>query len=163
MPARTSTDELLPLVHRPREIALALLLAAVAVVVAALLVSRLRPTEPGGRASLTTMALWGALAALLFAALSIPGNQMHGLLFGAEEEEGVSLLNDLAADALYALEAALLVIAPIALLAGVPWRGAWRATPSMQSAQGAAAMVAAPDGPLEAPANAGATHDGGDR
>ncbi len=155
--------ELPPVLHWLRDTALAVPLAAVAVVVAALLVSRLRPTEPGGRASLTTMALWGALAALLFAALSIPGNQMHGLLFGAEEEEGVSLLNDLAADALYALEAALLVIAPIALLAGVPWRGAWRATPSMQSAQGAAAMVAAPDGPLEAPANAGATHDGGDR
>jgi tellurite resistance protein TehA-like permease len=142
--------ELPPVLHWLRDTALAVPLAAVAVVVAALLVARLRPTEPGERASLSTMALWGVLAALLFAALSIPGNQMHGLLFGAEEEEGVSLLNDLTADALYALEAALLVIAPLALLAGVPWRGAWHP----------AAPGRASDPP---PQPSATTHDGGDR
>jgi hypothetical protein len=155
--------ELPPVLHWLRDTALAVPLAAVAVVVAALLVARLRPTEPGERASLTTMALWGVLAALLFAALSIPGNQMHGLLFGAEEEEGVSLLNDLAADALYALEAALLVLAPVSLLAGMPWRGAWRATTSMQPAPEAAVALAAPGGPFESPATAGITTAGGDR
>ena len=102
------------------------------------------------------------LAALLFAALSIPGNQLHGLLFGAEEEAGVSLLDDLAADALYALEAAV-VLAPISLLAGMPWRGAWRAAPSMHPAQASAPALAASDGPFEAPATAGTTHAGGDR
>ncbi len=155
--------ELPPVLHWLRDTGLAVPLAAVAIVSAAFLVARLRPTEPGERASLTTMATWGCLAALLFAVFSIPGNQLHGLLFGAEEEEGVSLLNDLAADALYALEAALLVLAPISLLAGVPWRGAWRVTPSMQPAQALAPALAASDGPIESPATAGVTNAGGDR
>ena len=153
-----------PIIHWLRDASLAVPFAAIAIVVAALLVTRLRPAQPGGRASLTTVALWGFLAAVLFAALSIPGNQLHGFLFGAEEEAGVSLLEDLAIDAVYALEAALLVLAPLSLLAGVPWRGAWRAAQEDQVPVHAPGSThAAPAGPSASPATAGSTSAGGDR
>lgn len=153
-----------PVIHWLRDASLAVPFAAIAVVVAALLVARLRPAEPGERASLTTLALWGCLAAVLFAVLSIPGNQLHGFLFGAEEEEGVSLIDDLVADALYALGAALLVLAPIALLAGAPWRGAWRTAHAHAApAQLPGPTPAATDGLSHSPATAGSTNAGGDR
>jgi hypothetical protein len=117
-----------PILHWLRDSAFAVPAAGVAVIVAALLVSRLRPAERGERASLATTALWACLTAVLFALLSLPGHELHAELFGAEEEVGVSLLQDLVGDGVYALEAALLILVPLALLAGMPWQGAWRAT-----------------------------------
>ena len=156
--------ELPPVLHWVRDTSLAVPFGALAVVLAAVLVARLRPTQTGQRAALTTIALWAVLAALLFAVLSIPGNQLHGFLFGAEEEAGVSLLDDLAVDAVYALEGALLVVAPLALLAGVPWRGAWRATvPTPQPAQSSGPSQVAPAGPSASHDDQAITHDGGDR
>ncbi len=153
-----------PAIHWLRDSSLAVPFAAVAVVVAALLIARIRPAERGDRAALTTVVLWGCVAAVLFAVLSIPGNQVHGFLFGAEEEVGVSLLQDLATDALYALEAALLVLVPLSLVAGVPWSGAWRAAQAGQvPAQAPGSTLAAPAGLHESPAIAGSTHAGGDR
>jgi hypothetical protein len=158
-------NELPPVLHWVRDTSLAVPFAAIAVIAAALLVARLRPTEPGERAALTTMAMWGVLAALLFAVLSIPGNQLHGFLFGAEEEVGVSVVEDVTTDAVYSLEAALLALAPLVLLVGVPWRGAWRAaavtTPG--SVPGAQPTGAASDEPFETPAIAETTNAGGDR
>jgi hypothetical protein len=158
-------NELPPILHWVRDSSLAVPFGAIAVVVAAVLVARLRPTESGEHASLTTVALWGVLAALLFAVLSIPGNQLHGFLFGAEEEVGVSVVEDVATDAVYAFEAALLVIAPLSLLAGVPWRGAWRpaAAATRASVPGAPSAGAAPEEPSKSPATGGTTDAGGDR
>jgi hypothetical protein len=158
-------NELPPILHWVRDTSLAVPFGAVAVVVAAVLVARLRPTEPGERASLTTTALWAVLAALLFAVLSVPGNQLHGVLFGAEEEVGVSVVEDVATDAVFALEAALLVIAPLSLLAGVPWRGAWRpaAATTRASVPGAPSAGAPPQEPFASRASAGTTYAGGDR
>ncbi len=93
---------------------------------AALLVSRAWSQEPRTISPLTALA-WAGLAAALFALLSMPGNELHGFLFGAEEEADVDLLADLLGDGLAALQAALLVITPIALLVGVPWRDTRRA------------------------------------
>ena len=151
-------------IHWLRDGSLAVPFAAIAVILAALVVARLRPAERGQRAALTTVALWACLAAVVFAVLSIPGNQLHGLLFGAEEEEGISLLEDLSIDALYALEAALLVLVPLSLLAGVPWRGAWRAAHTGEApAHAPEPTLVASGGPSESPATAGSTHAGGDR
>jgi len=158
-------NELPPILHWVRDTSLAVPFGAIAVVVAAVLVARLRPTARGERASLTTTALWAVLAALLFAVLSIPGNQLHGVLFGAEEEVGVSVVEDVATDAVFALEAALLVIAPLSLLAGVPWRGAWRAAAATTRAwvPGAPSAGAAPQEPFKSRASADTTYAGGDR
>jgi hypothetical protein len=119
-------NELPPLLHWIRDAALSVPFAAVAVVAAALVVAWLRPGERTGRGSLGTPVLWAFLAAASFAILSIPGNQLHGLLFGAEEEVGVSLAQDLANDAILAFQGALVVIVPFALLLGAPWQGRLR-------------------------------------
>lgn len=157
-------NEPAPVIHWLRDTSLAVPFSAIAVVVAALLVARARPGQLGERTALTTVALWGCLAAAVFAVLSIPGSELHGLLFGAEEEVGVGLLQDLATDALYALEAALLVLVPLSLLAGVPWRGAWWAARATQfPAQVPGSALAASAGRFDPPATAGSTHTGGDR
>jgi hypothetical protein len=60
------------------------------------------------------------VAAAIFAVLSVPGNELHGTLFGAEDEEELSWLADLALDAGIALIGALLALVPLALVAGLP-------------------------------------------
>jgi hypothetical protein len=112
--------DLPPLVHWLRDTGLAVPAALVAVVVASVIVARLRGANAGAATPVTALA-WAALAAVLFALASLPGNQLHGFLFGAEEEE-VGLIQDLLDDGIAALQSALLLIVPLALFVGVPWR-----------------------------------------
>jgi hypothetical protein len=125
--------ELPPLLHWFRDTALAAPAAAVAVVVAALVVGRIRASEPGERPSLVGAAAWGFLAAALFAAASVPLGQLHGSLFEAEEEIGVSPLAHALGEGFTTLQVALLVLVPLALIAGVPWRGGWRGRQAHQT------------------------------
>ena len=55
------------------------------------------------------------IAAVTFAVLSIPGNQLHGLLFGAEEEP-IGWLADALKDGSIVLVASLVALVPVALL-----------------------------------------------
>ncbi len=82
-------DELPPMLHWLRDTAIAVPLAPLAIWAAALLVQQsiTRLGRGSRRSELLPWLIWAGLAALLFALLSIPGNQLHGLLFGAEEEE----------------------------------------------------------------------------
>lgn len=113
--------ELSPLVHVLRDGALAVPAAAIAVVVASLVVAartvpRRVPRAPGAADRL----LWVLVAALAFAVLSVPGNQLHGTLFGAEDEVELSWLADVAVDAGISLIAALLALIPLAVVSGPP-------------------------------------------
>jgi hypothetical protein len=151
--------DLPPVVHWLRDAALAVPLAAVAVVLAAILV-RARLAPGGGPAGPTRARLgWAVLAAFLFAALSIPGNQLHGLLFGAEGEE-MGWLEDALVDGSIALAASLATVVPAALFAGPPWRGSHQPLNPVQVP--GSSLVAAP-GPFTSPATAGPTTAGGDR
>ena len=58
----------------------------------------------------------------MFALLSIPGNRLHGALFGAEEEVELGWIADVALDAGLAFAGSLLALAPLALVAGPPIR-----------------------------------------
>ena len=63
---------------------------------------------------------WIAVTAVAFAVLSIPGNQLHGTLFGAEEEEELSPLADVVLDAGIALIGALFALIPFTAVVGRP-------------------------------------------
>ena len=79
--------ELPPILHWLRDAAVAVPLAALAIGSAALLVRLVYGRSDAGRVRPAAAWLaWAVLAAVVFAVLSIPGNQIHGLLFGAEEE-----------------------------------------------------------------------------
>jgi hypothetical protein len=106
--------------------------------VAALVIVWRRPASDGAHLSFPATLAWAALAAGLFALLSMPGNELHAFLFHAEEEEGTSLVQDLLVDGAYAFQTAIAVLVPIALIAGVPWRGTRR---------GAAGPAAVPSRP----------------
>jgi hypothetical protein len=112
-----------PLLHLVRDGALAVPAAAASLVVATLIVGWRRPRSDGGSLSFPATLAWAALAAGLFALLSMPGNELHGFLFHAEEEAGTSIVEDLLVDGLYAFQAGAAVLIPIALFAGGPWRG----------------------------------------
>jgi hypothetical protein len=156
------SNELPPLLHWFRDTALAAPAAAAAVVAAALVVARVRASEAGERASLVGVAAWGVLAAALFAALSVPLVQVHGALFGAEVLIGESPLEHALGEGFTTFQLALVVLVPLALLAGVPWRGAWRTTrpepdPAFGPAGERSGRPSMPRPPI------GQTHDGGDR
>ena len=113
--------ELSPLVHLLRDGALAVPAAAAAIVLASLLVARRSvaravPRPPG----LTDRLMWVLVATIVFAVLSVPGNQLHGTLFGAEDEAELSWLADVALDAGIATIGALLALIPLAAVAGLP-------------------------------------------
>ena len=107
--------ELPPLLHIVRDGALAVPAAALAVlagVVAAHSLSHAgRRIVPG--------AVFAVVGAAAFALLSIPGNQLHGALFGAEEEE-LSFLADALLDGGLAFIGASLALIPFALVIGPP-------------------------------------------
>jgi hypothetical protein len=112
--------ELTPLVHLLRDAALAVPAAAIAIVLASILVAgRWMARAPRPPSALDRL-LWVLVAAAIFAVLSVPGNELHGTLFGAEDEEELSWLADLALDAGIALIGALLALVPLALVAGLP-------------------------------------------
>jgi hypothetical protein len=113
-------NELPPLLHLLRDGALVVPAAAIAVLGATLVLGR---TRPGGRgASLPSIAAWVFLSAVIFGALSMPGNALHGFLFGAEEEVGVSPLQDFLVDGAYAFQLAVGSLFAFALVVGLPWR-----------------------------------------
>ncbi len=115
--------DLPPVIHWIRDASLAVPLAALAVVAAVYALGP-RITE-GSRTdgvSLGIRIAWAVLAAGLFAVLVIPGIQVHGLLFGAEEGEAVGWLEHGMNEGLIALQVSLAVMVPAALVLGPPSR-----------------------------------------
>lgn len=121
--------ELSPLVHLLRDAALAVPAAAIAIVLASILVAGRWMARAARPPSATDRLLWVLVAAAIFAVLSVPGNELHGTLFGAEDEEELSWLADVALDAGIALIGALLALAPLAIVAGLPFQDPGRAAP----------------------------------
>jgi hypothetical protein len=149
-----------PIVHWLRDASLTVPLAAIAVLAAALVVRARaggsgRASSPSGAAPL----IWAVLAALLFAVLSIPGNQLHGVLFGAEEES-VGWLQDALTDGSIALAVSLVALVPVALITGPPWRAA---RSPHEPAQAPGPSLAAAAGHSASLATAVSTNAGGDR
>ena len=105
-----------PILHWIRDAAVAVPLAALAIGDAALL-ARLAfgRADRGGARSASAWLSWAVIAAVTFAVLSIPGNQLHGLLFGAEEEP-IGWLADALKDGSIVLVASLVALVPVALL-----------------------------------------------
>ena len=106
--------------HLLRDGALAVPAAGLAVLLATLAVA----SRPGPRVAgrLVRAVAWAVAAAAGFAVLSIPGNQLHGSLFGAEEEAELSWIADTALDAGLAFAGSLLALVPLAIVAGPPVR-----------------------------------------
>ena len=153
-------NDLPPLVHWLRDAALAVPMAAIAVVIAALIVrSRLGSSRGDSGHSLVRPFSWAVLAAVLFAVLSIPGIQLHGLLFGAEKES-VGWLQDAVNDGGITLATSLAVLVPLALLLGPPWRATRSASKAVQPPGPSLAAMAGHSAPL---VTMGSTHAGGDR
>jgi hypothetical protein len=135
-------------------------LAAIAVMGAALLVrARASGARPADNSSIAPHLAWAVLASVLFAVLSIPGIQLHGLLFGAEEEAG-GWLRDALKDGGITLAVSLVALVPAVLVAGLPWRAA---RSPHESAQAPGSSLVAAAGPSASLATAGSTHVGGDR
>ncbi len=112
--------ELAPVLHVLRDASLAVPFAAIALAIGGLVAGELGPwarRDPGAVAGRVTFAV---VAALAFAALSIPGNQLHALLFGAEAEE-VGWLADALLDGGIVLLASLAVVLPATFLRLSPW------------------------------------------
>jgi len=112
--------ELAPLVHLLRDAALAVPAAALAIVLASVLVAGRWLARASGPPSVRDRVLWVLVAAVVFAVLSVPGNELHGALFGAQDEVELSWLADLALDAGIALTGALLALVPLVVVAGLP-------------------------------------------
>jgi hypothetical protein len=108
--------ELPPLLHLLRDGALAVPAAALAVLAGVVSVHAL---GRGGRPRIMQRTTFVIVAAAVFAVLSIPGNQLHGALFGAEEEE-LSFLADALLDGVLAFIGALLALIPFGLVVGPP-------------------------------------------
>lgn len=152
--------ELPPIAHWLRDAALAVPLAAIAVVCAALLVrARASGSRSTGHPSIPSRLAWAVLASTFFAILSIPGIQLHALLFGAEEES-VGWLEDALKDGGITLAVSLVALVPATLITGPPWR-AVRAHFGPDQVPGATHAASA--GSSAFLATAGSTHAGGDR
>ncbi len=107
--------------HWLRDSALAFPIALLVVVAAGPVSRRLLPTAAiasRGRVWIT----WTGVTAILYALASIPGNFVHGKLFGAEHAHG-SFLSHALRDAGSTLGAALVVLLLATFLFGIPWRG----------------------------------------
>jgi len=155
-------NELPPILHWLRDAAVAVPLAALAIGSAALLVrfafGAAGPGPGRGRTAAAWLA-WAGIAAVLFSLLSVPGNQLHGFLFGAEEEQ-IGWLQDALIDGSIVLGASLVALVPTALL------GAWAGRPAATrpaAGQPSGPTQTAPAGTSASPAFAGFTHAGGDR
>jgi hypothetical protein len=116
--------ELPPLLHLFRDAALAVPLAALAVLGASILLApRLRRMAPGARDGVADFdrLVWTLLAVGLFAALSLPGHELHGALFGVEQSQVGWLVHALL-DASIAAIGAFLALFPVAVVVGPPFR-----------------------------------------
>lgn len=150
-------NELPPILHWLRDAAVAVPVAALAIGSAALLV---RPAfGAAGRGPARPAAAWAAVAAVIFAVLSIPGNQLHGLLFGADEEP-IGWLEDALIDGSIVLGASLVALVPVALLGAWAWRPA---ESPLAADQAPGPTPTAPVRTSASPAVAGSTNAGGDR
>ena len=114
--------ELPPLLHLGRDAALAVPAAALAILAGTFTSIGIDGARRRDRVAAT--ATWIAVTAVVFAVLSIPGNQLHGTLFGAEEEEELSPLADVVIDAGIAFIGALLALIPFTAVVGRPTRPA---------------------------------------
>jgi hypothetical protein len=142
-------NELPPLLHWIRDTSLAVPVAALAVVVAAFVVVRMHPAGSGDRGSLAAAAGLGFLAAAAFAAMAIPLAQVHGALFGAEPETGMTPIEHAVTEGFAVFQVALALV-PITLVAGVPWR---RPRPDVEPAATARADGRAGTQPSAGPAD----------
>jgi hypothetical protein len=134
-------NELPPLLHLIRDVALAVPSAALAIVMAAIALGpRLQRGEPGVRNGLKQLDrfLWVVLGAAIFGVLAVPGNQVHSVLFGAATEE-LGWLADASLDAVIAFIGGLIALLPVAIVVGPPIRRAPGLTPAT------APLVADPD------------------
>ncbi len=116
--------ELPPLLHVLRDAALAVPLAGLAVLGASLLLApRLRRIAPEARDGLSDFdrLLWTVVAVASFAALSIPGHELHGALFGVEQSEVGWLVHALL-DASIVGIGAFIALFPVAIVVGPPFR-----------------------------------------
>jgi hypothetical protein len=112
--------DLPPLLHLLRDGSLAVPLAAVAIALGGLVTVQVADLSGIALASTRAAVVFAVLAAAIFAALSLPGNELHALLFGADEEE-IDWLVDQLTDGAIVLSAALAVLLPLALLGASPW------------------------------------------
>ncbi len=112
--------ELAPAVHVIRDASLAVPLAALALAAGGLVTAELAGWARLGPGTAAGRAMFAVVAALAFAALSIPGVQMHALLFGAEAEE-IGWLADALLDGGVVLLASLAVLLPATILRLAPW------------------------------------------
>lgn len=116
--------ELPPLLHLFRDAALAVPLAALAVLGASIVIApRLRRIAPGARDGVADFdrLLWTVVAVGLFAALSIPGHELHGALFGVEQSQVGWLVHALL-DASITGIGAFIALFPVAIVVGPPFR-----------------------------------------
>ena len=152
--------ELPPILHWLRDAAVAVPLAALAIGSAGFLVRWVYGGSDAGRGRQAAAWLaWAVIAAVVFAVLSIPGNQVHGLLFGAEEEP-VGWLEDALKDGSIVLVASLVALVPVALIGARASRSA-ESRPDAVETSGPAPV--APAGTSAFPTLAGSTHAGDDR
>ena len=112
--------DLAPGLHLMRDGSLAVPFAAISIALAGLLSVQGAATFGVAHQSTRARLGWALLAAFVFAALSAPGNEMHALLFGADEEE-VDWLADIVLDSSVVFVAALVVLVPAALSGLAPW------------------------------------------
>ena len=116
--------ELPLLLHLLRDGALAVPSAAVAIGVAALIVGgRRRSPDQGSNAPVGDVRRfwWAFIAAALFALLSVPGHELHGSLFGAEQQD-IGWLAHATLDGAIAFIGALIALLPVAVVVGPPLR-----------------------------------------
>ena len=126
--------ELPPILHLVRDAALAVPAAASAVLIGVLATGATFGATRARRSA--ARVVWVVATAAAFAVLSIPGNALHGVLFGAEAEEELSPLADALLDGAIALIGALLALVPVALVIGPPMAAIDRSDPSPDPARG---------------------------
>jgi len=134
------TLELSPLVHLLRDTSLAVPMAALALAIGGLLTAEALDRVDGDPGSVLGRVAFALVAAIAFAVLSIPGQEVHGLLFGAEEATG-SWFVDTVLDSSVVLAASIAFLLPATLLRLSPWPPDEVPAPGsgrQRSAQGAA-------------------------
>jgi hypothetical protein len=118
--ASHETLALTPGVHLLRDAALAVPLAGLALAIGGLLAGELAHAWRLDTGAIGGRVTWAVLTALVFAVLSIPGQQAHALLFGAEQETG-DWMTDIGLDSAVVLMASLVALVPAVLLRLAPW------------------------------------------
>ena len=108
------------LLHLLRDGALAVPSAAVAIGLAALIVGGRRRSADAPPSDVRRF-WWAFMAAALFALLSVPGHELHGSLFGAEQQN-IGWLAHATLDGAIAFIGALIALLPVAVVVGPPLR-----------------------------------------